>query len=72
MIFGQDKVIFKQNLFSDGYWVLPNGKKQLVPKDEGHGLMLLTFTCRELGYGLQISKDDFKKDQCDSQKSNLQ
>ena len=61
MLFGQDEVIFKQHLFSDGYWMLPNGKKQLVPKDEGHGLMLSSFTCRELGYGVPLSDEDLKK-----------
>ena len=57
MILGQDECIFKQYLFTAGYWMLPDGTKQLVPKDEGQGIMLSSFTCRELGYGMEISKE---------------
>ena len=57
MLLGQDECIFKQYLFTAGYWMLPDGTKQLVPKDEGQGIMLSSFTCRELGYGMQLSKD---------------
>ena len=51
MILGQDECIFKQYIFTSKFWVLPDGTKQLVPKDEGQGIMLSSFTCRELGYG---------------------
>ena len=57
MIIGQDECIFKQYLFTAGYWMMPDGTKQLVPKDEGNGIMLSSFTCRELGYGCPISDD---------------
>ena len=51
MILGQDECIFKQYIFTSKFWVLPDGTKQLIPKDEGQGIMLSSFTCRELGYG---------------------
>ena len=51
MILGQDKCIFCQYLFSKGMWVCPDGCKQLFPKDDGQGIMLSLFCCRDLGYG---------------------
>ena len=57
MIIGQDECIFKQYLFTAGYWMMPDGTKQLVPKDEGNGIMLSSFTCRELGYCCPIADD---------------
>ena len=57
MILGQDECIFKQFIFSKGYWLLPDGTKQLVPKDEGQGVMLSSFVSRELGYGFEFSDD---------------
>ena len=54
LIVGQDKCIFKQYIFSKGVWVLPDGTKQLIPKEEGQGVMLSSFCCRELGYGYPV------------------
>ena len=54
MILGQDECIFKQFIFSKGIWVLPDGTKQLIPKEEGQGVMLSSFSCRELGYAYPI------------------
>ena len=51
LILGQDECIFKQFIFTRGTWVLPDGTRQLVPKDEGQGVMLSSFCSRELGYG---------------------
>ena len=55
MIVGQDECIFKQYLFTKGLWTLPDGTQQLMPKEEGHGVMLSSFCCRELGYGYAVS-----------------
>ena len=57
MIIGQDKCIFKQYTFSKKFWSLHDGSKQLIPKDEGQGLMLSSFYCRELGYGFKVPED---------------
>ena len=64
MIFGQDEAIFKQFIFSKGVWILPDGRKQLVPKDDGQGVMISSFISRELGYNYQLSnyaKDEINK-----------
>ena len=37
-------------------WVLPDRTRELVPKDEGHGVMLSSLCSRELGYGFELSK----------------
>ena len=57
MINGQDEVIFRQNTFTGSSWTLPDGTKQLLPKDDGQGLVLSSFCSRELGYGWQIPPD---------------
>ena len=60
-IFGQDECIFKQYSFTKKAWVLPDGTRPLIPKDEGMGLMLSSFQSREFGYGLHLTDDDFRK-----------
>ena len=57
MILGKNKCIFKQYLFTAGYWMLPDDTKQFVPKDKGQGIILSSLTCCELGYGMHISKE---------------
>ena len=61
MLLGQDECIFKQYLFTNSTWVLPDGSRPLIPKEEGQGIMLSSFTCRELGYGYKIDEDKLKK-----------
>ena len=58
MILGQDECIFKQYLFTKGVWVMPDGTRQLIPKEEGHGIMISSLCSRELGYGCLLSKED--------------
>ena len=57
MIFGQDKSIMKQNLFTLSTWTLPHGSKPLMPKDECYDVMLSAFTSRELGFGFDVPKE---------------
>ena len=57
MIFGQDKCIFRQYIFTKGLWCCPDGTRQLTPKDEGQGVMLSSFCSRELGYGFNPPKE---------------
>ena len=40
---------------------MPDGSKQIIPKDEGHGVMLSVFTSCELGYSFSIFKKNLKK-----------
>ena len=59
MILGQDECIFRQFVFSKGMWTTPDGQKQLLPKDQGQGIMLSSFCCRELGYGFTPTSECF-------------
>mmetsp|Transcript_26808 Transcript_26808/g.33053 ORF Transcript_26808/g.33053 Transcript_26808/m.33053 type:complete len:391 (+) Transcript_26808:1059-2231(+) len=54
-IFGQDECIFKQYSFTKKAWILPDGTRPLIPKDEGMGIMLSSFTSREFGYGFVLT-----------------
>jgi hypothetical protein len=49
IIFGHEKCIYKQYLLTKKAWLLPSGEKQLVPKDEGQGIMISALQSRELG-----------------------
>ena len=46
---GQDEAIFKQFLFLSKMWVGPKGERPLLLKDEGAGMMISSFICREHG-----------------------
>jgi hypothetical protein len=54
MILGQDKSIFKQYTLIKNSWSDPNGTRALLPKDEGQGVMVSAFTCREFGFGINL------------------
>lgn len=51
MIIGHDESIFKQYLISKKAWSLPTGETQLVPKDDGAGVMISAFQSRDFGFG---------------------
>ena len=53
---GQDECIFKQYLLKSKSWT-HEGKRVLVPKDEGYGVMISAFMSRELGFGVVISQE---------------
>ena len=57
MMFGQDEAIFKMYLFNPKMWKGPNGQRPLLPKDEGLGIMLSAFVCREYGLIHEITDD---------------
>jgi hypothetical protein len=57
MIVGQDEAIFKQFLLNSKMWTGPNGKRPLLPKDEGSGVMISSFITRE--HGLIREIDDY-------------
>ena len=57
---GQDEVIFKQFLMTSNAWTLPDGYTELVPKDDGAGVMLSSICSRELGYGCTVSDSTLK------------
>ncbi|KAI2509143.1 hypothetical protein MHU86_5262 [Fragilaria crotonensis] len=47
MFIGQDEAIFKQFSFLSKMWTGPKGERPLLPKDEGAGVMISSFICRE-------------------------
>ena len=53
---GQDECIFKQYLLKSKTWT-HEGKRVIVPKDEGYGVMISAFMSRELGFGVVISQE---------------
>jgi hypothetical protein len=54
---GQDEANYKRFLFLTKMWIGPNGERPLLPKDEeGTGVMVSAFICRE--YGLIRKIDD--------------
>ncbi len=58
IIWGHDEAIIKQFTLTTKGWVGPNGETAIVPKDDGAGIMLSAFQCREFGFGLQMSEQD--------------
>ena len=57
IMFGQDECIFKQYLFGNKKWFLPDGTTSLLPKDEGMGIMISAFCSREFGYGFEFTPE---------------
>ena len=52
MIIGQDEAVFKQWSFSKKSWHDHRGRGLLLPKDDGHGIMLSAFVGRVWGFYL--------------------
>ena len=62
IIFGQDESIFKQYLMKSKAWTCPDGETQMVPKDEGAGIMISAFVSRDFGYGYpELTTDQLKQ-----------
>ncbi len=61
IIWGHDEAIVKQFTLTSKSWVGTNGETAIVPKDDGCGIMISAFQCREFGFGLQISKEDMAR-----------
>jgi hypothetical protein len=57
IIFGQNESIFKQYKCSKSAWCIPDGQFAVIPKDEGHGLMVSTFISRDFGFGMSLTKE---------------
>ena len=54
---GQDEAIFKQFSFLSKMWTGPKGERPLLPKDEGAGVMISSFICREYGLIKELDQD---------------
>jgi hypothetical protein len=61
MIVGQDECIFKQYTLVQKSWSDPDGTRALLPKDEGRGVMVSSFVCRELGYATPLTEEQLAK-----------
>ena len=42
-------------------WVGLHGKTNIVPKDDGLGMMISAFQSREFDFGLDITEEELKK-----------
>jgi hypothetical protein len=60
IIWGHDEAIVKQFTLTKKGWTGPNGEIPIVPKDEGMGIMISAFQCREFGFGLPIEEEQLK------------
>ena len=60
MIIGHDESIFKQYLITKKAWTLPTGETQLVPKDEGAGVMISAFQSRDFGFGHPLTNEQLE------------
>jgi hypothetical protein len=45
-------------LFTGKVWTAPDGKKPVIPKDEGLGVMISAFASQEFGFGMLLSNED--------------
>ena len=55
IIFGQDESVFSQFSFNGTQWVGPSGKRSILPKNDGIGVMVSAFQSREFGWGVDIT-----------------
>lgn len=51
---GQDECIFKQYAHTPKSWLSPEGKRALIPKDDGMGVMISAFVTREWGFNREL------------------
>ena len=56
IIFGQDESIFNQYSLRKKVWVKKDGKRAMLPKGEGQGVMISAFMSREFGMGMDMTK----------------
>ena len=61
IIFGQDEAIFNAHLSRTHQWVDPNGRRAIMPKTNGAGVMISGFQSRELGWGIPINEEQLRK-----------
>ena len=57
IILGHDECIFKQFCMSKKSWVGLNGESNIVPKDDGLGIMISAFLSSKFGFGLDITEE---------------
>ena len=55
IIFGQDESVFSQFSFNGTQWVGLSGKRSILPKNDGIGVMISAFQSREFRWGVDIT-----------------
>ena len=58
IMLGHDECIFKQYQFTNKSWVSDEGTREILPKDEGLGVMISAFQCREFGIGRPMTTEE--------------
>ena len=61
IILGQDECIYQQFTIHGKQWCGPNGERALMPKTDGYGVMISAFQCREFGFSMPLSGDEFER-----------
>jgi len=61
IVFGHDESIFKQFFISKKAWTGPNGESNIVPKDDGLGVMISAFQSREFGFVMPLTSDQLEE-----------
>ena len=59
--FGHDESIYKQFLLTKKSWIGPDGETNIVPKDDGLGVMISALQSREFGFGLLVTDEQLKE-----------
>ena len=52
--------MFSQFSFNGKQWVSPDGKRAILPKSNGMGIMISAFQSREFGFGLELTPEQLK------------
>jgi hypothetical protein len=60
VVWGHEECIVKQYTLSKKAWIGSNGETAIVPKDEGWGIMISAFQCREFGFGLELTAEELE------------
>jgi hypothetical protein len=61
IVFGQDKCIVKQYLFTQKGWKGPNGEQALIPKDDGLGVTISAYVSCGFGLGMEITMEQLEQ-----------
>ena len=59
--FGRDESIYKQFLITKKTWIGPDGERNIIPKDDGLGVMVSAFQSQEFGFGFVVSEVQLKE-----------
>ena len=58
---GHDECIFKQFQVTNKGWVSDEGVREILPKDEGLGVMISAFQSWEFGFGMTLTPEQLQR-----------